>query len=180
MSEQTNGWAPGTWWLEISCGTDNHGGPGWELGACVWSPTKRQWGGYVYMLEPVQGDFFIHCYNGMLVGMSRVAHPCRETINQPPLAGRWAKMGSYYRIELTGYQPFQKQVLLRDFVAHHCKDIRLEIEADHPARYPFCVTHSRSITGRVSTVQGRLIARITPKLLAILCKSVEIAQCRFP
>ncbi len=166
-------------WLEVSRGTTEHGGPGWELGVCLWSPTTKQWGGYRYMLDPLADDCVIHCFNGMLVGMSRVARPCYETGLQPPLAGRWAKMAPYFRIDLRDYRPFQNRMLLRDFVTANAEQVRNEITTDHPKRYPFCISGRGADAPQIHTVQGRLISRITPNLLRIFSRSLQIEISTF-
>jgi hypothetical protein len=64
-------------WLEMARGLGGHGGPGWDLGECIWSPSDVQWGGYRVLTKPVVGSLVIHCYQGQICGWSRVARPCR-------------------------------------------------------------------------------------------------------
>ncbi len=42
----------------------NHGGPGWEFGTCLWSPTERngggRWGCWDLMQRVRKGDVVMH------------------------------------------------------------------------------------------------------------------------
>jgi hypothetical protein len=68
-------------WLEMTQSSHEHGGPGWEFGTCLWSPTKNRAGQDWYrpMREPQAGDRVVHCLDSQLVGESVVARPCSET-----------------------------------------------------------------------------------------------------
>ena len=54
-----------------------HGGPGWEFGSWLWSPSSADGGSdyYALMREPATGDIVIHFNDGEIVGWSRVAVP---------------------------------------------------------------------------------------------------------
>jgi hypothetical protein len=45
-------------WVEISALDHGHGGPGWELGKCLWSPAMDRQGRdrYAVVREPRHGD----------------------------------------------------------------------------------------------------------------------------
>lgn len=162
-------------WLEISRGIDGHGGPGWDLGECIWSPTDDQWGGYRVLTEPDASELVIHCYQGTVCGWSRVARKCRVVQFSPPQAGRWRGMGSYYRLELDGYQRFDDPIALKSIKERFADEIRREIQDHRPKRYPFVlVPVVDSAVKRISTAQGRLIARLTPPLFRLFCQAAGV------
>jgi hypothetical protein len=72
-------------WVEDSKHLD-HGGPGWEFGSCLWSPSADEAGHdrYGVMREPQKGDLVIHIREGDLAGRSYVAAPYREITDSPP------------------------------------------------------------------------------------------------
>ncbi len=162
-----------TVWLEMSRGVGGHGGPGWDLGECVWSPSDEQWGGYRVMNEPSVGNMIVHCFQGEICGWSRVARACRVVKNSPPNPGRWQGMSPYFRIDLADYRPFSAAVPLKSFKERFAKEIQQEIETDRPRRYPFVlVPVPGSSAKRVATAQGRIISRITPNLLRLVCTAL--------
>lgn len=100
-------------WLEITI--EPHGGSGWDIGDCLWSPTKNRAGAkhYEVMLEPKPGDTVFHLYETTwedgkkekrLCGRSVVAGKAEITEDEPPETVAWAKMGPYYRIALRDYK----------------------------------------------------------------------------
>src|SRR5262249_22601718 len=86
------------------------GGPGWEFGTSLWSPSAYQGGSdsYALMREPKIDDIVIHIKDAELVGWSYVSAPYRELTEGPPNPGQWAGRPSYYRIDLKNYQEFSK------------------------------------------------------------------------
>src|SRR4051812_27463675 len=95
--------------VEITKSEHKAGGPGWELGACLWSPRRNRSGSdrYALMREPSAGDLVLHFYEDdwpdgptetRLCGSSRVGKAVEEISEEPPSPGRWAGMAAYYRI----------------------------------------------------------------------------------
>src|SRR5687768_7270347 len=85
-------------WVEITSIEHGHGGPGWELGACLWSPTHNRQGAdrYGLMREPVPGDEVLQLVmarwpdgetDRRLVGRSVVAQQCATVAIEPPPLG---------------------------------------------------------------------------------------------
>ena len=153
-----------TVWFEMTKSANSHGGPGWELGTCLWCPGRKPSCGdrYNIMRDVRVGDFVIHCYDSQLRGCSRVAVACRETCSSPPTPARGAQMAPYFRVDLCDYQPFGTPMPLKVFMAAFGEEVRKEIETAHPSRYPFCISMNR-----VTSVQGRFLTRVTPKLIAL-------------
>ena len=54
-----------TTYVEITKSEHAHGGPGWELGTCLWSPSRNRAGHdrYALMREPHRGDRVLHIYH---------------------------------------------------------------------------------------------------------------------
>jgi hypothetical protein len=50
-------------WIEVSH-DENHGGAGWELGTCVWSPARKRtgttWPSWECLLDVRAGDEVLH------------------------------------------------------------------------------------------------------------------------
>jgi len=68
--------APPRVWIEDTKTTvHGHGGPGWEFGSCLWSPSANELGNdhYALMREPKIDDVVIHINDGVLVGWSYVS-----------------------------------------------------------------------------------------------------------
>lgn len=72
-----------------------HGGPGWEFGTCLWSPSRNKVGhdSYALMRDTEPGDLVLHLYkhrwpDGVtetrLSGKSVVSEGCREVSDEPP------------------------------------------------------------------------------------------------
>jgi hypothetical protein len=62
-------------WIEdTKTSAHGHGGPGWEFGTCLWSPSSNKIGvdQYALMREPKTDDLVIHINDGELVGWSYV------------------------------------------------------------------------------------------------------------
>lgn len=166
--------------IEITKSEHKAGGPGWELGACLWSPSRNRSGAdrYALMREPSEGDLVLHFYeddwpNGLtetrLCGSSRVAKPVEEMSEEPPAAGRWAGMAAYYRIQLRDYAAFAQPVALSVIVRDYADELLRDLRDNEPAYYPFN-THGTGIR----TVQGIYLARCTAGLYSLLRRALAI------
>jgi hypothetical protein len=71
---------PRVWIEDTKTAVHGHGGPGWEFGLCLWSPSAYEGGSdhYALMREPKIDDLVIHINDGDLVGWSYVSRPFRE------------------------------------------------------------------------------------------------------
>jgi hypothetical protein len=85
-------------WAEITSLEHGHGGPGWELGRYLWSPTSSRDGAdrYSIMNQPAIGDMVFHLVSGLagepskrrfLFGVSRVFPRC--SLNEEKAAASW-------------------------------------------------------------------------------------------
>ena len=158
-------------WIEMTRSDHKHGGEGWEFGTCLWSPSKasdgKDW--YRLMREAKTGDIVIHVNDSVIAGYSVVENPCRETNDEPPNAGAWSGMAPYYRVDLKGYQPFERPVKLGDFIRENKELIADELSDKRPFRYPFQLEAS----GLVKVVQGGYLNKCTPRLYAAIRDSVS-------
>jgi hypothetical protein len=85
--------APARVWIEdTKTAAHGHGGPGWEFGSCLWSPSSAEGGTdrYAIMRELSADDLVIHLNDGDIVGWSRVAAPFQESKKrlQIPVSGQ--------------------------------------------------------------------------------------------
>jgi hypothetical protein len=162
---------PSEIWIENTKSAEHqHGGPGWEFGICLWSPSANKSGADAYSLmrEPKTHDLVIHIDNGEFVGWSNIASPFKELRDSPPSPGAWAGRPSYYRIDLTGYQQFPRKIPLGHFVNKHHDDIAEELKQDTTNRYPFIIYRQTQIRYG----QGVYLARCTPKLYQLIRRDV--------
>jgi hypothetical protein len=157
---------PRVWIEDTKSWEHGHGGPGWEFGTCLWSPSSDSRGAdyYSLMREPEPGDLVIHIDNSEFVGWSYVAAPFRELENTPPSPGRWAGRPSYYRIDLSGYHEFPKKVQRADFIKKYNTVIREELDKGRPSGYPFVLRKGKEIRYG----QGTYLGRCTPKLYELI------------
>ena len=97
-------------WLEMTQSSHRHGGPGWEFGTCLWSPSRSRTDtdSYAIMRKPEEGDRVLHSQDSAFVGESVVSQRWREVAEEPPSAAPWEGMSPYYRIEVRDYRPFDQ------------------------------------------------------------------------
>lgn len=161
-------------WCEISGSQCDHGGPGWEVGTCIWSPTTdcigRKYSGYEILLLPRQGDAVVHFYDRKILGASRIAAECKIVSEPPPKPGPWEGRRSYYRIDLEEFRLFPSPVSVRTFRETHADRIREDIETAHPQMYPFCIVS----TDKIAVSQGRILTKCTPELLRLILEATAV------
>lgn len=156
-------------WIEITEEQHDHGGLGWELGKCLWSPTRNAAGSLTYelMREPKPGDVVIHFVAPLdggqrrIAGKSVVASAFEQRDDQPPQPGKWAEMAPYYRIALKDYRPFPNAPSV-DVLVQRGRDV-LRSEAEATKHYPYS-KYGESV--RLS--QGRYLARCTADLYELI------------
>ena len=110
---------PACVWIEdTKTAAHGHGGPGWEFGSCLWSPSsaKGETDRYSIMRELKADDLVIHFNDGDIEGWSRVAAPFEEVKEAPPNPGEWAGRRSYYRIPLKDYRQFPSSIPVSEFL----------------------------------------------------------------
>ena len=158
-------------WLEMTQSSHDHGGPGWEFGTCLWSPSRNRGGSDYYriMREPKAGDTVFHSLDSSLVGESVVAQPYAEVYEAPPSPGPWHGLTPYYRVDVRDYRAFDKPVPIADLLREYGDQIRQDIEANSPQRYPFFVTKN----GALHTVQGGYLTRCSPILANLIRQAVH-------
>ena len=159
-------------WIEnTNAAVHGHGGPGWEFGTCLWSPSSAEGGSdfYSLMREPEAGDFVIHFNSGVIVGRSRVAGPFQEGNEAPPNPAQWAGRSSYYRIPLTDYEDFPHKVPLSEFIVRHHDALAEELRTDTPKRFPFIINNDT-----IRRAQGAYLTRCTPKLYDLIRNEVYL------
>jgi len=163
-------------WLEMTRSSHSHGGPGWEFGTCLWSPSRSRADSdyYAIMREPEAGDHVLHSQDSAFVGESVVSQRWREVAEEPPSPGSWEGMSPYYRIEVRDYRPFDQSYRVADLVRDHAESIQTDIETNKPRHYPFCILKS----GGVRTVQGGYLTRCTPAMTELILKGSESASKR--
>lgn len=102
-----------------------HGGAGWELGRCLWSPEKAKDGkdSWKVMRDLQVDDLIIHSVKTskghMVIGTSKVESTYIVTNVQPPYAGKWGGYGKYYRVDLKDFQKLEKPMYLQGFLDKH-------------------------------------------------------------
>jgi hypothetical protein len=156
-------------WIESASGRDNHGGAGWELGSCIWSPAHDRLGRtqkYGIMNAPRVGDQVINCSAGLIVGISRVSRPAETTSSGPPNPGAWGYARSFFRLNLDDYTQCETHVALNEVAKRFFARIREDIETNRPKYYLYSLypPSERNPTGKLVLAQGRFLARSTATL----------------
>lgn len=157
--------------MELGAHNSKHGGPGWELGRCLWSPARARNGSEKYraMTLPLPGDFVWNTAKSTkdscayLVGHSKVKSKFVKVTEGPPDPEVWAGYGSYYRIDLTQYVEFDEKVDIRKFLIEYDEILRDEM-SHKPKYFPFA-THGRD---PLRFVQGLYLAKVTEQLDELL------------
>lgn len=163
------------YWAEITGLEHEHGGPGWELGSCLWSPTTNAGGNRVgeELREPASGEVVYHLVRGVdasrpkqrfLYGRSWIKSPCRKLKTAPPNAGQWAGRDAYYRIDLEGFQLLPTPISLSG-IEDAISSLILEELDRAPKYFPYMKyrTDPRGFRGR----QGAYLAKLTPSLASV-------------
>lgn len=169
-------------YVEITKADHGHGGAGWDYGTCLFSPTRNKAGAdrYSIMRAPKPGDLVLHflaqtwpegMYESRLAGRSLVAQEAREVREEPTLAGDWAGLAPYYRIELRGYEAFPAPLPLRTLVDDYGDEIRGDILNTAPRFYPFSRWGST-----IRTVQGIYLAQATPGFYGIVRRALGLEE----
>lgn len=91
----------------------DHGGKGWELGRCLWSPVfnKGKTRSWQIMTKVQENDLIFHFvrYKGTYhwYGISQVECTYILTDTSPSKPTKWGDMPPYYRIPLKGYKSLE-------------------------------------------------------------------------
>lgn len=107
-----------------------HGGQGWELGSCLWSPVNNRGGGQTWALmnEIVTGDVIIHLVkinnSYHWYGISITNSGLIQTQNEPPIGGDWTNMSPYQRVNLTNFVGLTPPSPIRQFLIEYDVQLR--------------------------------------------------------
>lgn len=104
-----------------------HGGLGWNLGYCLWVPTRDKSGSdsWAIMREVSPNDLIIHLVKRnekdgyKFCGVSLAKESYNKVESEPPRPGKYKGMSPYYRIELDSYMPFDKEIPVDRFFKKH-------------------------------------------------------------
>jgi hypothetical protein len=165
---------PAQVWIEdTKTAAHGHGGPGWEFGSCLWSPSSAEGGAdrYSIMRELKTDDLVIHFSDGNIVGWSRIATPFQEVKEAPPNPGEWVGRPSYYRVPLKDYQQFPKSTPIAEFLLRNHVALLKELQSDAPKYYPFILYNET-----VRRAQGAYVTRCTNKLYDLIRNEVYLEE----
>ena len=167
-------------WIEITQEDHQHGGPGWEYGTCLWSPTTNKTGMKIYdlMNQPEKGDRVIHFYK---IGGKRFFHGtlvvsknCKKTTLFPPSPGNWSWANEFYRIELESFEQLKTPVEIKSFTRIFDAVLREEIVNDLPKFYPFNIYNLTNGESDIRLSQGKYLSQCTQKLFTLLNQCSEL------
>jgi MoxR-like ATPase len=158
-------------WFEYTSNLQGHGGEGWGLGTCLWSPAANRAGADFYssMREPKPGDLVFHCVDKVILGESVVAQPYRRTDEGPPNPGEWGHGNGFYRIDLRGYREFERRASLIEFLNRHHGTIRQELNGIRPRHFPFMTHGEHSLRAR----QGAYLSKLTRSLERLMRQATD-------
>ncbi len=170
-------------YLEVTDSIHGHGGPGWEFGKCLWSPSKNAAGAdrYSIMREPQSDDLVVHVdreregstWHRRFVGTSVVAQPVQTVHQSPPEPGPWADTAPYYRIMLRNFQRFPAPLNLDRFINDYENEIRRDFIGNSPSFYPI-----PRYPDTVRLVAGIYLARFTPTLYELLREALGLTAAQ--
>ncbi len=163
----------------------DHGGPGWEFGTCLWSPTKRKgggrWGYWDLMRRVHKGDVVLHLRGSTnrqhFVGHSIADADGYTTSHRPPKPGNWNHATTFYRVPLGDYCPFEEPIPLATLFRDHA-DKLTNYHHDHsPAgstkgRFLFYVPQA----GRLQCQNGAYLSELDAELTAIIFGSASVPE----
>ena len=161
-------------WIEdTKTAAHGHGGPGWEFGSCLWSPSsaKGETDRYSIMRELKADDLVIHFNDGDIEGWSRVAAPFEEVKEAPPNPGEWAGRRSYYRIPVKDYRQFPSSMPVAEFLIRNYIAVLQELQTETPKRYPFI-----QYKDTIRQAQGAYVTRCTTKLYDLIRNEVYLEE----
>lgn len=160
-------------WAEVTSLEHGHGGPGWELGQWLWSPTTSKDGAdrYSVMRLPRPGDRVFHFVAGLtpnsprrrfLWGRSRVKASPVEVTERPSAPGAWGEAEAYYKIAVENLEQFETPIPMEEVEARHGAIILHDLEG-RPKHYPY-IRYGDGFRG----AQGIYLAKLTPALTTAL------------
>ena len=117
------------------------------------------------MRDVQAGDLVLHFYEhtwpdriheARLAGFSLAKSGAEVTTKEPPSAAKWAARGTYYRIPLRRFTPFEKPLSITVIRREYGAELEEEVRTNKPIHYPFPVRKDG-----VRLTQGRYLARCT-------------------
>jgi hypothetical protein len=171
----------GAVWAEVTSLEHGHGGPGWDLGEWLWSPSTSKDGAdrYSVMRKPKPGDRVFHFVGGLsagqprkrfLWGRSRVKAAVETVAERPSAPGDWGATDAYYKIALEDVERLEAPPFM-DEIEAKLRDVILADLEERPKHYPYN-RHGDGVRG----VQGIYLSRLTPTLAAELEKAFPSAD----
>lgn len=168
-------------WAEVTSLEHGHGGAGWGLGLCLWSPgrSKDNARRYGVMTLPRPGDAVVHLVSGVdaarpreryLFGTSLVASPAVEIGTAPPIPGNWAGAVSYYRIDLDRFVELPSKPAMTEIEEGLTEIILADLVA-RPKYYPYA-PYRNGFRG----AQGIYLTLLTQRLADALSEFVELGM----
>ena len=162
-----------------------HGGPGWELGNCLWSPTKTTSGQdrYSLMREPKTDDLVLHFVGGTeaskskaLYGFSSIKNEFQVTTDRPPDPQNWEWSDEFYRIDLKDHNVLQKPVEITSFIDQYYTEIIEEFDESSdglkaPKGHPLAKWKDS-----LRIPAGLYLRECTPTLYRVLSDSINGTQ----
>ncbi len=174
-------------WIEVTGREHGRGGPGWECGSLLWSPSRDRGGvdRYHLMRQVAPGDRVLHFFRDSwgegatetrVVGESRVRGGYREVSDAPPRTGEWSDRAPYYKVELTGYTPFSAPIRVQQLTRDYRDAIRRELTVREPKHYPFSLRGLGTPDEELRTNRGMYIAVCTSHLYLIIRDALAINE----
>lgn len=115
-------------YIEITNPT--HGGQGWGLGDCLWSPVydNRNAKSWKIMENIKQGDIVIHlviingeyCWVGISIAKSGII----QDLSSPPKAGNWENMYPYQRVNLNLFHRIESAQPIKLFLSRYERELK--------------------------------------------------------
>ena len=162
--------------MEVTKRKNKEPGSDWDLGLRLWSPSRNKGGGDLYRLmrEAQPGDVVIHAVQdnweggpkeSRIAGWSVVKEACREVTEEPPRAGEWAGRGSYYMVQLTGFNEVEHPTPLGDFFDTNADELA-GIKEQYSEAVMFYGKGRHGVPWMIA--QGKYFSEVPPELEILL------------
>lgn len=154
-------------WIEYRT-DENHGGPGWNFGEALWSPTRKKnntKNAYWETVKSVKkGDLVFHISSpnhlASFKGYSYVSEDGILTKEKPPEPGKW-ESENYFKAPLKNFTKFDQPLNLREIYIVKEKELKKYLATDPPKR-------TLLFSKNLNTIQGAYLSRADFELMKIM------------
>lgn len=168
-------------WLELRTNSSTYDS-GWNFSESVWAPTHKangsKWPFWELVNRVVKGDIIFHLRytdgSKQFVGYS-IADTDGYVTDDLPLRGshEWDFSGSFYKVDLTSFQPLYPPVELSDFFSDHNAELRDYFQHRGAAHLFYAIQKNR-----LQSLFGAYFSEFNDRLAGMLLHNYETGILR--